>query len=345
MPRISIVLPVRDAEPWLGDCLESLRAQTEQGFELLAVDDGSRDRSRTMLDAFARGDSRVRVLETTDGSRGLVAALNLGLAEASAPYLARMDADDRMHPDRLRLQANALDEDDALFGVSCRARPFPADAVTDGMRTYVEWQNDLQSPEEIASERFVESPVLHPSVMLRTALVREALGGWREHGRAEDWDFFLRAFEAGLRIGRVPDILLDWRQHPLQLTRRDARYSADALLDLRAEFLARHLAPIAASGRTLWVLGAGPVGKDLVKALSRHGVVADGIVDVDARKIGGIVRGEGNRWRVIAHTALLAMTPRPFAVSAVSGRPARGRVRAELARFGWVEGDDFVVAA
>jgi len=93
------------------------------------------------------------------------------------------------------------------------------------------------------------------------------------------------------------------------------------------------------------VLGAGPVGKSLIKGLARHGIVAHGLADVDPRKIGGVVRGAGHRWRVVAHPALRTMTPRPFAVSAVAGAAARARVRAELNGWAWSEGADFVVAA
>ena len=344
-PRLSIALPVRDAEPWLGECLDSVLAQSESRFELLAVDDGSTDASRAILDGYARRDGRVRLFETASGDRGIVAALNLALAAARAPYLARMDADDRMHPERLARQAAALDADPSLFGIASRATAFPPEEQRDGMRAYLGWQNSLLLPEEIARDRFIESPVLHPSVTLRTQLVREHLGGWRDTAWPEDWDFFLRAFEQELRIARHPEALVEWRLHPLQLTRTHARYTEEALLEARSSFLGRHLARIAATDRSIWVLGAGPVGKTLIKALARHGVVAHGLADVDPRKIGGVVRGAGHRWRVVAHPLLRGMVPRPFAVSAVSGAEARSRVRAELEGWAWSEGEDFVVAA
>lgn len=338
-------MPVRDAGSWLGESLASVLAQTEGDFELLAVDDGSGDASRGILEEQAARDARIRVLATTPGRRGISAALNLALAEAAAPLLARMDADDRMHPRRLELQAGALEADASLFGVASRATAFPDHDATDGMRAYLDWQNGLLTPEEIARDRFIESPVLHPSVMLRTATTREALQGWREVDWPEDWDFFVRAFEAGLRIARLPERLLDWRLHQAQATRVHARYSEDALLEARATFLARYLEPVLKQDRALWVLGAGPVGKALVKALARSGVVAHGLADVDPRKIGGVVRGAGRRWRVVEHRTLRSMSPRPFAVSAVAGAAARGRVRAELAAWGWTEMQDFVVAA
>ena len=140
-------------------------------------------------------------------------------------------------------------------------------------------------------------------------------------------------------------MLVEWRLHALQATRTHAQYSEDALVELRATCLARLLEKVAATDRGIWVLGAGPVGKTLVKAIARCGVVADGLADVDARKIGGIVRGAGHRWRVAEYTSLRAMTPRPFAVSAVAGPVARARIRETLTSWGWSEGEDFVVAA
>jgi len=344
-PRVSIAMPVRDAQASLDECMDSVLAQSETSFELLAVDDGSSDASRVMLEEHARGDARVRVLETTAGARGIVPALNLSLMAARAPLLARMDADDRMHAERLARQADALDADASLFGVTSRAAGFPSEEVRDGMRAYLEWHNSLLTPEEIARDRFIESPVLHPSVMLRTGIVRDRLEGWQDRGWPEDWDFFLRAFEQGLRIARLPESLFEWRLHPRQLTRTHERYSEHALLDARATFLARRLSTVAAVGRSLWILGAGPVGKSLIKALAAKGTLAHGLADVDPRKIGGVVRGAGHQWRVVEHALLRTMSPRPFAVSAVSGLAARERVRTELRAWGWKEGEDFLAAA
>src|SRR5690349_5739502 len=91
-PRLSIALPVLDAEPWLAECLDSVLAQSERSFEVLAVDDGSSDASAAILDDYRRRDGRIRVLATSDAARGIVPALNLALGEARGEYLVRMDA-------------------------------------------------------------------------------------------------------------------------------------------------------------------------------------------------------------------------------------------------------------
>ena len=90
-PSVSVLLPVRDAAPTLEACVWSLRRQSLERFEVVAVNDGSRDGSEQLLDTWAAEDGRVRVLH--HAADGLVAALNLGLARCSAPLIARMDAD------------------------------------------------------------------------------------------------------------------------------------------------------------------------------------------------------------------------------------------------------------
>src|SRR5258708_40294261 len=103
MPRVTVLLPVRDSLPTLADCLRSLTAQTLEDHEAVAVDDGSGDGSAELLEAYARTDPRLRVVRTE--ARGLVPALNTALGEARAPLVARMDADDLAHRERLARQA------------------------------------------------------------------------------------------------------------------------------------------------------------------------------------------------------------------------------------------------
>jgi glycosyltransferase involved in cell wall biosynthesis len=108
-PRVSVLLPVRDEEPFLVECLESLSAQTLADFEVVAVDDGSTDATFEILEAHARADSRFRVLHREPA--GMVAASERARAEARAPLLARMDADDVALPQRLELQVAAIEEE------------------------------------------------------------------------------------------------------------------------------------------------------------------------------------------------------------------------------------------
>ena len=335
MPRISVLLPVRDAAATLAACLDSLAAQTLADHEVVAVDDGSRDGSGEILRARARADARLRVVSTPPV--GLVSALNRALTDARAPLVARMDADDRAARERLRLQAERLERDPVVDVLGCRVRVVglggPPGA---GMRAYVRWQNALLGHDDMARDRFVESPLVHPSVAMRRAAL-ERLGGWRALDGPEDYDLWLRAFAAGLRFAKLAEVLLDWSDSPGRLTRTDRRYAPDRFLALKLEALAE--GPLA-GGRPAVVWGAGPTGKAWSRALRAAGHEVRAFVEVDPRKLGGRLHGAP----VVPVDAAAALHG-PLHLAAVGQPGARERIRAEAARLGLVEGADFVAVA
>ena len=85
------------------------------------------------------------------------------------------------------------------------------------------------SPDAIAREIWIESPLAHPSVVMRRTCL-ERLGGYQDHGWPEDYDLWLRMHLAGERLAKVPEVLLDWREHPARLTRIDSRYAVENFL-------------------------------------------------------------------------------------------------------------------
>jgi glycosyltransferase involved in cell wall biosynthesis len=323
-PLVSVLLPVRDARATLPSCLRSLRRQTLPAHEVIAVDDGSADGSGELLEQAAARDGRLRVVHTPP--RGLVAALNTALGHARAQLLARMDADDLAHPRRLELQAARLRAEPGLGVLATRVRHWTTEAgATGGMAAYVRWSNTLIEHEDIVRDLLVESPLVHPSVMMRAALLRR-LGGYRAFDGPEDYDLWLRARAAGARFAKLEPALLRWRDGPGRLTRTDARYAARRFLALKLAALEEaHLVP----RRPLVVWGAGKVGKAWARALLQRGHALQAFVEVDPRKIGQRIHGapvvrcaEAGRWREALH------------LSAVGQRGARGRIRREAARQG-----------
>src|SRR5262249_11885118 len=233
-PLVSILLPVRDAVATLPACLASIRRQTEERFECVVVDDGSRDRSRGCAEGMARGDRRLRVIALPP--RGLVDALTSGLDACRGELVARMDADDLMHRHRLAEQSASLRADPTLSGVGCHVRVFPRAGLRPGLRDYERWLRGIDSAEAVRRERFVECPLPHPTWMLRREVLRRL--GYRARGRPEDYDLLLRLLAAGLRLGVVPRRLLAWRDAPTRLWRSDPAYADERFLACKASFLA-----------------------------------------------------------------------------------------------------------
>lgn len=331
-PIASVLLPVHDAEPYLEACLDSLARQSLTDFEVVAVDDGSSDGSSERLAAWAARDSRFRVL--SQPRVGLISALNLGLAACRAPVVVRMDGDDICHPRRLETQVALLTERPDVGVVSCLVRHYPHAGVGEGFVRYEQWLNRLRSHEDMARERFVESPLAHPSAAVWRELLLEA-GGYRDVGWPEDYDLWLRLFAAGVRFAKVERPLYFWREHPARLTRKDLRYSQEAFLRCKAHHLLR--GPLAAGTRAI-VWGAGPTGRRLARGLLEGGGEVAAFVDIDPRKVGRTARARP----IVGPEALRGLlAPDVVVLAAVASRGARQLIRERLGALGLVEGEGF----
>jgi len=334
MPAISILMPCYNAAGTIEEALTSLANQTLTDYELVAVDDGSSDQTPTILNRWAGQDPRIHIL--TQPHTGILEALNNGLAVCRAPYVARMDTDDRSHPDRLELQVQYLDNHPNTAVVGTLVAGFPANQVRRGFQIYLDWLNALVSDESIRREIFIESPLAHPSVAFRRELVIQA-GGYQEHGWPEDYDLWLRLYCSGVHFAKIPRVLLEWRERPQRLTRIDSRYSLENFLRAKAYYLAR--GPLL-DREAVVIWGAGMIGRRLSKHLLRQGCSLVAFVDIDPGKIGRTRRGRP----IIAPTdlpALWSQYTNPVLLAAVGARGARAIIRARLVEMGLREGQDW----
>ncbi|HBA88876.1 MAG TPA: glycosyl transferase [Geobacter sp.] len=332
-PAVSILMPVRNEERHLAAALRSLAAQTLSDWELVVVDDGSTDGTPRILAEAAAADPRLRVITT--GGNGLVPALNLGLAQCRAPLVARMDGDDVAHPARLAAQAEYLHANPATGLVACSFRHFPRQSVGIGMDGYEKWQNALLTHEAILADLFVESPFVHPSVMLRRAVV-EGVDGYRDMGWAEDYDLWLRLAAAGTRFARLSRPLFFWRERPERATRTSAVYSPEAFRLCKLHHLVNGFLK---DEKEVILAGAGLEGRAWYRMLREEGIRVSAWLDVDPRKIGRELHGAP----VLATGQL-----KPSGVKllmTVGARGARPVVRRSSAEAGFVEGVDAVCVA
>lgn len=332
-PAVSIVMPVRNEGRFLPAALRSLTAQTLKDWELVAVDDGSTDDTPDILALAALGDPRIRVLKST--GQGLVPALNAGLASCRAPLVARMDGDDVAHPARLAEQAAFLAAHGTVGLVACSFRHFPRQEVGMGMACYEQWQNQLLTHEAISADLFVESPFVHPSVMVRRQAL-EAVGGYRDMGWAEDYDLWLRLAASGTRFARLPGTLFFWRERPERATRTSAAYSREAFRSCKLHHLQQGFLK---GEREVILAGAGREGRAWYRMLREAGVRVRCWVDVDPRKIGRELHGAP----VLATDQ--AMPAGVKMLMTVGARGARKVVRQSSSRAGFVEGSTSICVA
>ncbi|CDX40869.1 Glycosyl transferase [Mesorhizobium sp. SOD10] len=213
-PLISVLLPVYNAEPYVAAAVQSILRQDYGRLELIAIDDGSTDRSLEILDRCRRDDSRVSIISREN--RGLVASLNEGLAIAQGELVARMDADDFAYPWRLSRQA-------ALFA----ARPelgfcgALVDMLLHGRVAKGRLDPVFRLDLSVLSKFF--TIFMHPTVVYNRRIIGEAdlhYDGFYRH--AEDFDLFRRLAER-YPAALMPESLLVYRLHPGSVTSRHAR--------------------------------------------------------------------------------------------------------------------------
>lgn len=333
-PKVSILLPVHNAEAFLRQCLASLARQTFSDWEIVVVDDGSFDGSEALLRQASARDRRIRV--HTRQHRGLIETLNDGLELCRGEYVARMDADDIAHARRLELQIRALESPSGPDVVSSWVAHFPRTTVGEGFRIYETWLNSLVEHEDIYRERFIESPLPHPSIMTRRRVL-QSVDGYRDMGWPEDYDLWLRLAGAGFTFRKIPRYLYLWRQHEERLTRTDSRYSVERFLICKAHHLVE--GPLAeAVPVVIW--GAGQTGRRLSKHLGRFGANLQAFIDIDPRKMGRSLRGLPIR-AAESLPELLATDARTVVLAAVSSRGARELIRGHLRSLGLDEGRRF----
>lgn len=327
LPDVSIVMPVFNAGETIEEAIRSCLSQTKSSFELVVVLDGCTDASAEIVHSFE--DSRIRVLEREH--KGVTQAASEAIGASVAPLIARMDADDISHPSRLALQEEFLARYPRFSAVSGQVRLL--DPVGEGMQRYVDWVNSLRHAEDIGRGRFVECPVVQPSVMVRRAALDE-VSGYRQCEWAEDHDLFLRMLKGEMLIGKVEDLVLSWRDGFDRLTRRHPSYAEDQVWKMKAHHLSLE-ERIAKRGVS--ICGAGPIGKRLARLLQAEGVEVNGFFEVNPRRVGEQISGVevagpsefGKRWR---DSVLLG------AVGIPGGRETVRKLALEQ---GYLEGEDF----
>ncbi|MGQ9454921.1 MAG: glycosyltransferase [Armatimonadota bacterium] len=333
-PAVSVLMPVYNAAATIEPAVRSILRQSLTNFELVIVDDGSTDATPEILDSLSSSDGRIQVVQTEH--RGIVAALNCGLSLCSGELVARMDADDISHRDRLAEQVSFMDANPEISVCASLVRIFPRKKLLEGMLRYEQWLNSLITPSQIARDIFVESPVAHPSVILRRREILE-LGGYTDRGWVEDYDLWLRYHIHGKKFAKIPRVLLWWRHSPERITVTDPRCSVESFLRAKAHYLSTL---IECKNRPIVLWGAGQTGRRLLKHLLREGLTLEAVVDIDPKKIGRTLRGQP-----IVPPDWLITRKNVFVITAVSSSGARELIRSRLTEFGFHEGHDFLCAA
>ncbi len=326
-------MPVYNAEHTLHECLDSILKQSLQNFEVIAVDDFSSDRSVAVMQSY--NDPRFVIINNK--SKGIVSALNTGLAFCRANFVARMDADDVMHEQRLQKQFEQLKKNSDISLCATQARKFPKDKIQAGYIEYMRWQNACLSMKDIQNQIYIESPFAHPSVMFRKDDVIDA-GAYLEGDFPEDYELWLRMFQRGYKMVKLEQELMYWRESDGRLSRNCSRYSDAAFERLRANYLAKDPRLM---GRRIVIWGAGRKTRQRAQLLIDQGVKPVAWIDIDSRKVNKEYQGV----RTFLPDWLLQHDDKPFVLNYVRNHGVREKCRLYLNQAGYVMGQDYLDVA
>ncbi len=350
-------MPVRNAMPYLRECLESILAQTDKDWELLAVNDHSTDDSKAVLEAFSKRDNRIQVFDNQ--GKGIIHALRLAYAHSTGAYLTRMDADDIMPPEKLATLCNLLLQNGRGHIATGMVRYFADEGVKDGYRKYENWLNDLTHRQANFEDIYKECVIPSPCWMLHREDL-EACGAFHADRYPEDYDLCFRMYEAGLKVAASREILHLWRDHSTRASRNDDNYADNRFLDLKLYYflkLERKINPSSdvlqtsdelpdaapksadilemSDERELVIWGAGKKGKIVAQYLLEKKVNFHWVCE-NERKIGVDIYGEQ-----LHSPKLISNLNNPQIIIAVTGEDAQKEIITQLNNFQLKKGKDW----
>lgn len=277
-------MPVKNAGSYLKKCLQSIQFQSEANWELIAVNDGSTDSSFELLKSFAQEDERINVLHNS-GS-GIIDALRTAYSASIGQLITRMDADDRMAPEKLEVLSQNLVEHGKGHLATGLVEYFSESPLGDGYRKYERWLNDLtrsgKNYEDIYKECVIPSPCW---MVWREDLDR--CGAFEPNTYPEDYDLCFRFYEQNRQVIPCNEVLHHWRDHASRTSRNDSNYADNRFLELKLNwFLKLDHNP----QRPLVIWGAGTKGKWLAQQLVEKEIPISWICN-NPKKIGHIIYG------------------------------------------------------
>lgn len=249
--------------------------------------------------------------------------------------MARMDADDQALPNRLRIQAEYLDRHPGCGAVAGLAEHIPHSEQAAGFSRFVDWSNSILSYEEIYNNRFIELPIINPTLMWRRETA-EKHGLYRRGDFPEDYEMILRWLDEGVRIEKLPEVVLRWYDSDTRLTRTDEHYSDKSFYRIKSLYLATWLKKNNPFHPDVSIWGASRISRRRARLLGQYGVQFKNFIDTKkSRQIGS----------EIIYYKELPEAGQIFILSYIRQMNNRDRIRKLLNERGYIEGKDFLMVS
>lgn len=207
IPKISVILPVYNGEKYIKQSVDSILSQTFTNFELIIIDDGSKDKSVEIIESYT--DTRIRLIKNST-NRGTIESLNIGIKESRADFIARMDQDDISFPQRLQVEYDFLINNRHIAIVGSWSYIINKDG--DKLRIY----KNPETWDVIKYELMFGNKLVHPSIMMRKSIIMK-MGMYEKGCITEDYNLYSRLVHI-YGLANIPTPLIYYRQHEESVT-------------------------------------------------------------------------------------------------------------------------------
>ena len=258
---VSILIPFKNTEAFLKECLDSILNQTYENWEVLAINDHSTDQSLQLLISYSEKDSRIKVYTNT--GNGIIPALQLAYSKSTGSFITRMDSDDIMKPNRLQHMVDSLYKKGKGHVAVGQVKYFSDRGISNGYAKYEKWLNGLTAVGTNYFEIYKECVIPSPCWMVFRADFDEC-GAFNTERYPEDYDLTFRFYENGLKIIPCDKVLLLWRDYDSRTSRTHEHYAQNYFLDIKLFYFLRLDYD---EKRPLVLWGAGFKGKKIARGL------------------------------------------------------------------------------
>ena len=317
---VSILIPFKNTEEYLDECLLSIINQSYKNWEVLAVNDHSTDSSAKIVARFANIDKRIKLY--SNKGNGIIEALRTAYKISTGHFVTRMDSDDIMKENRLEVMASALKKYGKGHLAVGQVRYFSHRGISNGYERYEQWLNQLTKTGNNYSEIYKECVIPSPCWMI----YREDLdncGAFTPDRYPEDYDLTFRFYGNNLKCIPCNQVLHMWRDYDTRTSRTSEHYAQNYFLDIKLHyFLKLDYDP----KKVLTVWGAGYKGKEIAKGLKKRNIDFYWLCD-NPKKIGKEIYG-----KEMHHFSILTEFKNPQSVITVANEGAQKMIRAYLTK-------------
>lgn len=284
-PLVSILIPFKNTEAFISECINSIINQTYTNWEAIFVNDHSDDSSYALVEKFSENDDRIQLYNNKH--EGIISALQTAFNNCKGTYITRMDSDDIMTKNRLEVMLNSLLKHGKHHLAVGQVKYFRTDGISNGYARYERWLNELTEKGNNYSEIYKECVIPSPCWMLhRDDFI--ACEGFEPNRYPEDYDLTFRFYRAKYKCIPCNEVLLHWRDYSTRTSRTHEHYAINYFLDIKVHYF---LELDYDKNRPLVIWGAGNKGKTVAKLLIEKEIPFYWICD-NQKKIGKDIYGQ-----------------------------------------------------